>query len=163
MDEPVTVKTFNEGLNVGRKIEEGGVLAKLYLGVQGNDLEAAKKALENTVYSKMSAEENITLLEVRMFDIEKEREDYFSGVAEVEILTDDFRWFVNSIMRYGPSAFEILEPSNVKLDASEMHAIAADVADFTHMYSQQIIAMFKDPERRALYQKMLEEEQAQNQ
>ncbi|MFH1055667.1 MAG: hypothetical protein V1744_06200 [Candidatus Altiarchaeota archaeon] len=155
VDKPVTKKKFNEGLDVSQKIREGGVLAKMYLGVQGNNKEAAKKALENTIHNKLEAEGNISLLEVKMYDIDKQGKGFFSGVAEVDFVADDFRWLISTVLRYGPSAFEILEPAEVRLNSEMMHSIAADVCDFSHMYSQQIIAMFKDPERRALYEKMI--------
>lgn len=150
-------KTLNEDLDVDRKMGEGGVHARVYLEVQGTDLEASKTALENSVYNKLGAEKHISILTVKMYDIKKEEGEYFSGVSEVELVADDFRWFVNTVLRYGPSAIEIMEPDEVKLGPEQMHSIIADVSDFAHMYSQQIISMFKDPERRALYEKMLEE------
>jgi hypothetical protein len=158
-DKPVFTKKFNEGFDLEGKIGEGGVHAKIYLGVQGNDLKTAKKAFEDMLFKKLAAESSINLLEVRMFDIKKDKgAEYFSGVAEVSLVADDFRWFLNMILRYGPSAVEIMEPSEVKLGTEQMHSVAADVSDFVHMYSQQIIAMYKDPERRALLDKMLKGE-----
>ena len=162
-EKPLYTKKFNENIDLGRKMDEGGVLGTLYIGVQGNDEEAAKSALENTLFTKLAKEEYINLLEVSVFDIIKKKskkkgEKFFSGVAEVKLVADDFRWFVNIIMRYGPSAVEIVEPAEVKLNAEQMHSVVADVSDFVHMYSQQIIAMFKDPERAVLYDRMLKGE-----
>jgi hypothetical protein len=158
-DKPILEEKFNKELDVDQKLNEGGVLGKIYLEVQGNDLEAAKVALQKTIYDRLKAEKNAHVLEVKMYDIQKDEGDFFSGVAEVNFVADDFRWFVNTVMRYGPAAVEVIEPSDVQLDSAQMHSIIADVSDFTHMYSQQIIAMFKDPERRALYERMLEGEQ----
>ncbi|MFH0861719.1 MAG: hypothetical protein V1875_01700 [Candidatus Altiarchaeota archaeon] len=162
-DKPLYTRKFNENIDLGRKMGEGGILATLYMGVQGNDEEAAKSALENMLFKKLVKEENVSLLEVNVFDIIREKskkkgEKFFSGVAEVKLVADDFRWFVNIIMRYGPSAVEIVEPTEVKLNAEQMHSMVADVSDFVHMYSQQIIAMFKDPERAVLYDRMLKGE-----
>jgi len=157
-DKPVVIKQFNIGLDVGRKIEEGGIKTKLYLGVQGNDVKMAKKALDKMVFDRLVKEPTVSVTEVKLYDITKGKDGFFSGVAEVDLVSDDFRSFVNIILRYGPSAFEISEPPSVKLGSDEMHAIAGDACDFAHMYSQQIIAMFKDPERMALYQKMLKGE-----
>ncbi len=155
-DTPIDTKMYNEELDVGKIISEGGVLAKIYLEVQGNDLDAAKLALENTVQNRLAAEENISILKVSMYDILKdEKNEVFSGVAEIEFVADDFRWFLNTILRYGPAAVEIIEPSEVKLPMAMMHSISADVADFSHLYSQQIIKLLKEPERKALYEKML--------
>ena len=154
-DKPVLTRKFNEALDTDALMREGGILARIYLGVQGNDKEAAKKALESTVNTRLAKEEHIRLLEVNMYDILKEKKDYFSGVSDVRLIAEDFRWFVNMILRYGPSAVEIIEPEDVRLNMEQMHSLAADVCDFSHMYSEQIIAMFKDPERRALYERML--------
>ena len=157
-DKPILERNFNKDLDVNLKLNEGGILGTIYLEIQGNDREAAKKALENTVYNRLVSEPNAHVLEVRMYDVKKEDGGYFSGVAEVKLIADDFRWFLSTIMRYGPSAVEITEPSEARLGMEDMHSIVADVSDFTHMYSQQIIAMFKDPERRALYERILKGE-----
>ncbi|MBD3388903.1 MAG: hypothetical protein GF416_07535 [Candidatus Altiarchaeales archaeon] len=156
-DKPILVEKFNEKLDLDGKMREGGILAKVYLEVQGNDLEAAKKALENTIFNKLGAEENVNLLEVKMYDILKEEGDHFSGVSEIHLVADDFRHFITTILRYGPSAVEITEPEEVTLNTEQMHNIVADVSDFTHMFSQQIISMLKDPERRALLEKVMSE------
>lgn len=158
MDKPIIEKSFNEDLDIGKKLDEGGIHARIYLGVQGTDMEASKKALENTIFQRLRNEENISLLEVKMFDILKEEGEFFSGVSEIEFIADEFRWFAGIIMKYGPSAVEIIEPQKVTLDSPQMHSLVADIADFTHMYSQQIMEMLKNPERQALLQKILEAE-----
>lgn len=155
-DTPIESKTYNEELDVDMKLSEGGVLARIYLEVQGTDLEAAKIALENTINTKLLAEENISVLTVNMYDIIKEEKaKYFSGVSEIEFIADDFRWFVNTVLKYGPAAVEIIEPAEVKLSSDMMHSVVADIADYAHLYSQQIIKLLKDPERKALYEKMM--------
>lgn len=158
-DRPIRVEKFNDDIDIDQRVNEGGIHANIYLGVQGNDMEAANTALENTIYKRLLPEKNLKVLEVRLYDILKDdSSEFFSGVAEVEFIAEDYRWFVNTIMRYGPSAIEIKEPEKVVLDSSQMHSIVADIADFAHMYSQQVIEMLKDPERRALYEKMLKDE-----
>jgi hypothetical protein len=161
-DKPLMSRKFNQELDLGRKIKDGGIHARIYVGVQGNDLKTTQKALENTLYERLNAEEYVSLLQVNMYDILKEKKgakgksaDLFSGVAEVELVADDFRYFINMIFRYGPSAVEIIEPSVVRLDSEQMHSMVADVSDFAHVYSQQILAMLKDPERRRVYEEIL--------
>jgi len=155
-DKPVLTKKFNKDFDVEKALREGGVQAKIYLGVQGSDVNTAKKALENTVYERLKAEEHAVLLEVKMYDVLKEQgAKLFSGVAEVDLVADDFRWFLNLILRYGPSAVEIIEPGEVTLGSDQMHCLVADASDFAHVYSQQIMAMLKDPERRRIYEEIL--------
>jgi hypothetical protein len=153
-DKPVIEKTFNEDVDVSEKVRDGGVLAMLYLEVQGGDEKSAKDALENTVFNRLLEEEYATLLEVKMYEIKKEEGGYYSGVAEVKILARDFRWFINTIMRYGPSAIEIVEPGEYKLSGDEMHSLVADVSEIVHAYTTQIMSMLKDDERLALYNKL---------
>jgi hypothetical protein len=155
-DSPVNTQKYNEDADIDKILSEGGVLAKIYLEVQGTDLEAAKLALENTVQTRLTKEETLTVLQIQMYDILKdETAEFFSGVAEIELIADDFRSFIKTILSYGPAAVEIVEPTEVKLTADMMHAVVADIADFTHLYSQHIINMLKDPERKALYEKMM--------
>ncbi|MFC2162636.1 hypothetical protein ACFLRF_03065 [Candidatus Altiarchaeota archaeon] len=155
-EDQVVRKTFNEDLDVNSRVAEGGILARLYLEVQGNDKDAAKNALDGTVFGKMNAEPMAKLLEVSLYDIQKSEDNqFFSGVAEVKLIADDFRGFVNIAMRYGPTGIEIIKPETVKLDSDDMHALAGDVSSMMQLFSNQIISMLNDPERAALYQQML--------
>ncbi|MFH1789031.1 MAG: hypothetical protein ABH834_06595 [Candidatus Altiarchaeota archaeon] len=159
-DKPVVDKKFNEDVNVSEQVADGAVLSTLYLEVQGNNKETAKKALEKTVFEKMLSEEYVTLLEARLFEIKKdEKADYYSGVAEVKVLARDFRWFINTVMRYGPSAIEILEPEEYHLSSDEMHSLVADVSEIVHAYTTQIMSFLRDEERVALYNKFLKKEE----
>ncbi len=159
-DEPVMVKTFKENVDVDTRIKEGGILATFYLEVQGNDREAAQKALENTIFDRMKKEPEAVLLEAKMYDLKKEKvgeEEFYSGVAEVKFLATDFRWFVNIVMRYGPAAIEIHQPDEVHLTSDEMHSLVADVSDTSQILTAQLINLLKDDERRAIYHKILAE------
>ncbi|MFH1125983.1 MAG: hypothetical protein V1703_02555 [Candidatus Altiarchaeota archaeon] len=156
-DKPVLDKTFNEDLDVDEKLREGGILARLYLEVQGNDQKAAKKALENTVFDRLANEPDFYILSVKMFDLVRgEGQDYYSGVIEVKSVARDFRNFLKVIMRYGPSAIEIISPEEVTLKSDEMHSLVADVSDFVQAYFVNLFSMLKDEERVALYKKMFE-------
>jgi len=161
-DKPLHEKKFNQDLDVEEKLGEGAILAKFFIEVQGNDKEVAKKALDKTIYDNLLQEARAYVLEVKMFDLEKyegteKKKNYFSGVAEVRILVDDFPSFVNVIMRYGPSAVEILHPEEVKLNYEEMHTLVSDVSALAQVYASKIMTMLKDPERKVLYDEMLGE------
>ncbi len=151
-------RRFNEDIDLSKKLSGGSILARAYIEVQGNDQEAAEKALETTVFGNLLGEKYVDVLRVRFFDIrEDESGDYFSGVAEIKFLVRDFRWFISIVMRYGPSAVEIIEPHSVNLSLDEMHSILADVSEVSQSYASQIMSLLKDDERRRLYQKILSE------
>jgi len=159
-DKPIHEKKFNIDLDIAQKITEGGILAKFFIEVQGNDKETAKKALDVTIYDNLLKEPSGSLLEVRMFDLEKyqgAKKGYFSGVAEVKFVADDFPSFVNIVMRYGPTAIEITEPQEVRLDYEQMHSLVSGVSALAQVYSSKILTMLKDPERKVLYEQMLGE------
>jgi len=156
--EPLIDRRFNENIDVSKKIREGSILARGFIEVQGNNKAAAEKALETTIFGNLVGEKYVDVLRVRFFDIRKdESEDFFSGVAEVKFLVRDFRWFISVVMRYGPSAVEIIEPHSVNLSLDEMHSILADVSEVSQSYASQIMSLLKDEERKKLYQKILSE------
>ncbi len=154
-DKPLIEKTFNEDLDVEQRIREGGVLAIIYLEVHGNDENAAKLALENTVFERMAKEGDVNLLEVRMFDIRKDDTEKFSGAVEIKLVSRHFRGFISLIMRYGPTAIEIIEPDTLHLSLEEMQAIVGEVSSMTQFYSSRILSLLKDEERLSIYNKML--------
>ena len=159
-DKPVKEEKLNQDIDASSIIREGGVLSRIFIEVQANDLEAAKKSLESAVFSKLKQEKESKILEIKIFDILKDdAEDFFSGVSEIKLVSNDFRTFINMIIRYGPSAIEIIEPEEIVLKSDEMHSLVADISEFTQMFSTQIMAMMKDPERRQLYQKIVSQEQ----
>lgn len=162
-DEPILEKRFDDDVDVDAKMAEGGILATFYIEVQGNDKEKAQQALENTILERMAAEPNVSLLVVRFFEFEKNPDkDFFSGVAEVKLVTDDFRWLVNITMRYGPSAFEIDEPEEVTLSLEAMQSILADASGISQMLTSQLFSLLKDDERRAMYERMLSQADAES-
>lgn len=155
-DEPILEKKFNEGIDIDKRLKEGAILSRLFIEVQGNDKDAAKKALETTVFNKMAGERPVTMLSAKLYDIQPDREGKtFSGVVEIKALFRDFRWFVSVVMRYGPSAIEIIEPERYTLKLDEMQSLIADVSEFSQTFSSQIISLLKDGERKALYKKVL--------
>jgi len=155
-EKPILDKNFNENLDIKKCISEGSILSRLFIEVQGNDVEAAKKALERTIFFSLAKEKGISLLNVKLYNIQHDKEtNVFSGVAEIKLIFRDFRWFVNIAMRYGPSAIEIIQPEEYKLNLEEMQSILADVSEISQSFSSQIYAMLKDDERRQLYKKIL--------
>ncbi len=155
-DKPILEKDFNEDIDIENYVKDGAILARLFLEVQGNDKDAAKKALERTIFDSLGNEAHVTLLNVKFYEIRKDEEkEFYSGVVEVKLLVRDFRWFVNVVMRYGPSAIEIIEPQDVHMKMDEMQSLLADISEISQTYSSQIFALLKDEERKAIYEKML--------
>ncbi len=155
-DKPILEKTFNEDADVDKLINEGCMHARLFMEVQGNDKDACQKALERTVFDSLVEEDNVTVFSVKFYELKRDaKEGFFSGVVEIDLLFRDFRWFVNVVMRYGPSAIELIEPHNVKLNLDEMQSILADVSELSQTFSSQILALLKDEERKKVYSQVV--------
>jgi hypothetical protein len=155
-DEPILEKRFNEGIDVEKYVRDGWILARLFIEVQGSDKDAADRALNRTIFDSMGGEKFVKLIYAKFYDIRKDKDmEFFSGVVEVKLMVRDFRWFVSVVMRYGPSAIEIIEPEKVTLSLDEMQSLLADVSEFAQTYSSKIISMLKDDERKRVYEKML--------
>ncbi len=158
-DTPLLEKTFNEGLNVNSRIKEGAILARIFIEVQANDKEAAENALQRTVFDSLAGEKEVKLIHVKMFEFRKDEEtEIFSGIAEIKLLIRDLRWFVSVVMRYGPSAIEIIEPNSITLSMDEMHDLLIDISGMSQTLSSQLFALLRDDERKAIYNRMLSNE-----
>jgi len=156
-DKPILEKNFNEGVDIEKRLKDGFILSRLFIEAQGNDKDAVKKALERTIFQKLANEVNVTLLNVKLYEIQQDEKNnkIFSGVVEIKALFRDFRWFVNTIMRYGPTAIEIIQPEKYILNLDEMQSLIADVSEFSQVFSSQILALLKDKERKEIYKKLL--------
>jgi len=154
-DTPVLEKAYNEDINVDGLVGEGWMHVKLYIEVQGNNQEACQKALERTVLDSLANEDPVRMLYVKFYELTKdEQKGFYSGVVEAELLLRDFRWFINVVMRYGPSAMEIIAPQSIKLNLDEMQSILADVSELSQTMSNQILSMLKEDERKKVYARM---------
>jgi len=157
-DKPILEKDYGEDVDVDKELSEGSILARMFIEVQGNDKDTCQKALERTIFDSLANEAAVTMLNVKFYELTSEPDkSFFSGVVEVKLLFRDFRWFVNVIMRYGPSAIEIIEPHQVKLGLDEMQSLLADVSELSQTFSSQIFALLKDDERKAIYDRMLKQ------
>ena len=155
-DKPILEKDFNENLDIERYLREGSILARIFIEVQGNDRDTCQKALERTIFDSLADEDPVKLINVKFYELKRDDvNEFFSGVVEVKLLFRDFRWFISVVMRYGPSAMEIIEPHSVKLNLDEMQSIIADVSELSQTFSSQILSLLKDDERKAVYDKML--------
>lgn len=158
-DKPILEEKFNEGIDIDLHLRDGGILGRLFIEVQSNDRDAAEKALKRTIFEGLAKEKFVKLLYAKLYDIRKDKDmEFFSGVVELKLIARDFRWFVSVVMRYGPSAIEIIEPEKVTLSMDEMQSLLADVSEIAQTYSSKIISLLKDDERKKLYEKMLTQE-----
>jgi hypothetical protein len=59
----------------------------------------------------------------------------FSQVVEIECAVQRYEDLIQIVMQYGPSSFEILEPTKIKLDLGEAQGILNSVGDLIHKFA----------------------------
>jgi hypothetical protein len=59
----------------------------------------------------------------------------YSQVVELEIINETFDKLMFITMNYGPSALEILEPENIKMDMGEAQGILNSISAMIHRFA----------------------------
>ena len=125
---------------VKKKIKDGWIKSWMMIEVLAVNKKAAEESLKGHL-DKMK-KENKTLVikedykgaqevDKPMPDIEKG----FSQVVEIELLTENYEKLMFLTMNYGPSALEILEPDNIKMDLGEAQGILNSISEMIHRFA----------------------------
>lgn len=125
---------------IQKKLKDGWIKSWMMIEVLAVNEKAAGEALKNHL-ERMKKEEKTLLIkedfqEIR--EVEKPMpsiEKGFSQVVEIEVLTHTFDKLMFLTMNYGPSAIEILEPKNIKMDMGEAQGILNSIADMIHRFA----------------------------
>jgi len=125
-----------------KKVKEGWIRAWMMIECMAITPEAAKSALE-THTKKMNNEERMLIYKQEFKKIQelekplrgKDIEKAYSLVVEIELVSETFERLVALVMNYAPSALEIIEPDNLKLDAGEAQGILNSVSDMVHNFA----------------------------
>ncbi len=125
---------------VKKRMKEGWIRASLIIEVMAISKEAAESALKKHV-ERMEKEKNM-LVYNKDFQEAKEVEKPlpnipkgFSHIVDVEIVAENYDKLVYIVLNYGPSAIEILEPDNIKLDLGEAQGILNALAALIHRFA----------------------------
>lgn len=125
-----------------KKVREGWIRAWMMIECLAVTPQAAKSALETHV-RKMGNEDRIVIYrrdykkmkEVMKPFRNKDIEKAYSYVVEMEMVSETFEKLVYLVMNYAPSALEILEPENLKMDAGEAQGILNSLSDMVHRFA----------------------------
>ncbi len=103
--------------------------------------DVTKKALENLL-EKLETDQRVKVYKKEFSQVKRvenplpEIKEGFSVVAEVEIIVKKFDELVQIVMEYGPSAVEILEPKELKLNIGDCQNVLNGVSDMMHRFAQ---------------------------
>ena len=125
---------------VKKRMKEGWLKVAFMVEVMAITGDAAKGALEKHV-EKMEKEKNMLIYKKEYGEVEEVKkplpniEKGFSQVIDMEAVVENFDKLVYIVINYGPSATEILEPSNIKLDLGEAQGILNTLAAIIHRFA----------------------------
>ena len=125
---------------VREKVNQGWFKVWLMFEVIAVKEDVSKKAL-NSLLDKLDTDNRVKLYKKQFGDIlkvEKPLEGVKEGCSltcEVELVSRKFDDLAQVIIEYGPSAIEILEPRNFKMDAGEAQLILNTISQTMHQFA----------------------------
>ncbi len=123
-----------------KKLKDGWIKSWMMIEVLATNREATESALKKHV-EKMEKENKTLIIKKDFQKIEEVEnplpniEKGYSQVVELEVLTETFDKLMFLTMNYGPSAIEILEPSNINIDMGEAQGILNSIAAMIHKFA----------------------------
>lgn len=122
------------------KVKEGWLRAWLVFEVLAIDEKVAKDSLESLV-NKLENDKRVMLYKKQFSDSKKLEKplgaikEGFSIVCEIEFVTKNFDKLIQTVLEYGPSAAELLEPKELKILGSEAQGILNSIAQMMHSFA----------------------------
>lgn len=125
---------------VDKRMKEGWIKAALTVEAMAVDEKTAESALKKHV-EKMANEKDMLIYSKEFGSIQEVKkplpniEKGFSQIVDMEIIAENFDKLVYIVMNYGPSAIEILEPREIKMDMGEAQGVLNTIATIIHRFA----------------------------
>lgn len=118
---------------VRERVDGGAYVARTILEIVGKPKEHVEETLE-TYLKKISDDEKYHLVSIETEDAiaVEESEDFFSTFAEIEFVTKDFTQLMNFVVDYMPASIEVIEPTSVQLQASNLSDMLTELVGRLH-------------------------------
>lgn len=125
---------------VKKKINDGWIKSWMMVEVLAVEKDAAEESLKQHI-DKLRKENKTEILKAD-FQAAEEVDNplpnvakAYSQVVELELLTENFEKLMFITMNYGPSALEILEPSQIRMDMGEAQGILNSISEMIHRFA----------------------------
>lgn len=123
-------------------LEKGWIHARMFFEVMGGTEEVAKKALKDHL-DTVKKMQTIKVVSEKYGEVEEVQEPpkQFSGgkaysqVVEVEIVVSSVENLIYSVIFYGPSSVEVIEPKEMRMGFDAVQSMANAVAELMHRYA----------------------------
>jgi hypothetical protein len=140
---------------IREKIRKGYLRCHLVFEVIGNPADFIEKALEGVI-ENLGKEKGLSMISSNLQKARQyqNQENLFSAFAELEILIESFKRFIELIFDFMPSSVEIFEPEEFKVKISDCNSFLNDLAVRLHQYDITLRKVML--ERGVLFKKLKE-------
>ena len=122
------------------KLNKGWLHAKMFFEVLAINEKVTEESLRNHLnhFNKM---ENIYIINEKLGEtikVDNPKRDIkvaYSKIAEIDVIVRSYEYLLYSIIFYGPSSVEIIEPKNFELNLTEAQNMINAVAEIMHKYA----------------------------
>lgn len=127
-----------KGVNMPKKEVEGQYKVNMIIEGLSTNEKALEKEME--VLEKKLKNEKYAILKFEKSDIAKEKDNY-TQFFNVDVSVPEFSDIVYLIIQYGPSSVELLEPTEVRLDLTQVQEVLNEIASAVHYYVSFILQL----------------------
>ena len=123
-----------------KKLKDGWIKSWMMIEALAVNKQAVDSALKKHI-EKMEKEDKSIIIKKDFKEIKpgespfQDVKEVFSGVVELEILTETFDRLFYMVVNYGPSSVEILEPEKIVIDMGEAQGVLNSMADIIHKFA----------------------------
>ena len=148
-------------ISLGGASDKGKVNAVLVFDVIGRPPEHLVGAL-NSIVEEISKEKGVVVLEKKVNEpvVMKDREDFFTTFAEVEVEVEKITNLVILMFKYMPAHIEVISPQELTLSNSMWTEVLSEITRRLHGYEE--IARILQTEKGILENKLREALQGNN-
>ncbi len=116
---------------------ENKIKAILILEIIGKPAEHIVKSLEKII-EDIGNEKGVDVIERKVHEAKemKEREDFFTSFAEVEVGVEDLAHIAMLMFKYMPANVEIVEPESLSMSNNDLSEIFSELVRRLHQYDE---------------------------
>jgi hypothetical protein len=124
------------------KLDKGWIHARMFFEVMGASKDVVESAMRDHL-GKVKRMENIAIVSEKVESAEKvesppkkfEGMEVYSQIAEVEVAVSSLENLLYSVLFFGPSSIEIIEPKEMTVKFDSAQAMVNAVAEMMHKYA----------------------------
>ena len=121
-------------MKIEEKLNQGWLHCFIVIEIAGKPANYVTKVFDG-VLKNLAKEKGIEIIKKKVHKVKK-IETVFSTFAEIEMLVMNMKRLVDITFDYMPSSIEIIEPTTLKLELTDVNGLINDLSAKLHKYEQ---------------------------